>query len=116
MGTAKIVLTVDGSTVVRAIVRRHLGRHGCSVLEAADSATARDLARDHQPAVIVADRGELVALAADERCAAIPTIALVTDANAPAPCAAACLVRPFQAQTFDRAFARALAATGSARP
>ena len=116
----KIVLTLDGSRLMRAMLSHHFARYGCSILEASDPTQARDLVREHRPALIVANGTLLPFLQRDEECAAIPTIALMArvqdEERAAAVTATACLLTPFHAQNFDREVSEILGAPrGSGR-
>jgi len=102
----KTVLMVDGRKVVRTMVTRHLARYACRVVEASDAVEAADAIDARRPDLIVLESALLEPLQADERCAAIPMVVLVSRLQAaerePAHASAGRLLTPFGAQTFDR--------------
>jgi len=116
----RTVLTADRSTVVRAVVERHLERYGCRALEATNAEEALAGAREHQLDLMVVDAGVHAAAGrlADPAYDAVPLVLLTTDhpASEPDPDdsrVVATLRKPFDASSFDRAVQRVL---GEPRP
>jgi CheY-like chemotaxis protein len=106
----KIVLTVDRSRVVRAVVERHLERFGCLSIEATTADEAIAAAREHHPALMLVDAGVHAVAARGEDAAylEVPVVLLTTDHPASTrlrddPCVVACLRKPFDQSSFDRA-------------
>jgi CheY-like chemotaxis protein len=106
----RTVLTADRSTVVRAVIERHLERFGCLAVEATNAAEAIAEARERPLALMVVDAGVHAAASreADPAYDAIPIVLLTTDhpASVPDPDDArivAILRKPFDESSFDRA-------------
>jgi|SRR5689334_4043599 len=106
----RTVLTADRSTVVRAVVERHLERYGCRALEATNAEEALAGAREHQLDLMVVDAGVHAAAGrlADAAYDSVPLVLLTTDhpASEPDPDDSrivATLRKPFDASSFDRA-------------
>lgn len=119
----KIVLTVDRSRVVRAVVERHLERFDCVLLEATTADDAIAAAREHAPALMLVDAAVHAAAAprGDAAYAAVPVILLTTDHPGSARLAddrhvLAHLRKPFDQATFDRAVRGVLGAPRAAAP
>ena len=109
------VLTADRSSVVRAVVERHLERFGCLAVEATNAAEAIAEARERPLALMVVDAGVHAAASreSDPAYDAVPIVLLTTDhpASAPDPGDArivATLRKPFDEPSFDRAVAAVL--------
>ncbi len=116
----RTVLTADRSTVVRAVVERHLERFDCAAIEARNSTEAIAGAREHRPALMVVDAAVHVAACreADPAYDAVPVVLLTTDHPASEPDPGdtrivASLRKPFDESSFDRAVAKIL---GEPRP
>src|SRR5258708_7861290 len=81
------VLTADRSSVVRAVVERHLERFGCLAVEATNAAEAIAEARERPLALMVVDAGVHAAASreSDPAYDAVPIVLLTTDHPASAP-------------------------------
>ncbi len=106
----KVVLTVDRSQVVRAVVERHLERFDCRVVEATAADEAIAAARAHRPVLMLVEAGIHAAAVrnGDAAYLATPVVLLTTDHPASArlrddPGIVASLRKPFEQSSFDRA-------------
>ena len=106
----KIVLAVDRSQVVRAVVERHLERFDCQFLEATTADQAIVAAREHRPAFMLVEAGIHAAAvrSGDAGYLATPVVLLTTDHPASTrlrddPAVVASLRKPFDQSSFDRA-------------
>lgn len=113
----KIVLVVDRSQVVRAVVERHLERFDCRVVEATAADDAIAAARAHRPALMLVEAGIHAAArrSGDASYLATPLVLLTTDHPASArlrddPGVVASLRKPFDQSSFDRAIRSVLGA------
>ena len=83
------VLVADDSATIRMIVQATLNAAGWDVVLAADGAQALDLARTHQPALVITDwnmpvldgPGLIAALRAEPALAALPVLVLTTEGD-----------------------------------
>lgn len=112
-----IVLTVDRSRVVRAVVERHLERFDCQVLEATTADEAIAAAREHRPGLMFVEAGvhAVATRSGDAAYLAAPVVLLTTDHPASVrlrndPGVVASLRKPFDQASFDRAVAGILGA------
>ena len=106
----KIVLVVDHSQVVRAVVERHLERYECRIVEATTADDAIAAARAHRPALMLVEAGVHAAArrSGDAGYLATPVVLLITDHPASTrlrddPGVVASLRKPFDRSSFDRA-------------
>ncbi|MBI3767517.1 MAG: hypothetical protein HY271_03360 [Deltaproteobacteria bacterium] len=106
----KIVLTVDRSRVVRAVVERHLERFACLSIEATTADEAIVAAREHRPALMLVEAGvhAVAARSGDAAYLAVPVVLLATDHPASVrlcddASVVASLRKPFDQSSFDRA-------------
>src|SRR5689334_608510 len=113
----RIVLTVDRSRVVRAVVERHLERFDCLAIEATSADEAIVAAREHAPALMLVDAAVHAAATrnADAAYANVPVVLLTTshpgaERHADDPRVVAQLRKPFDQSNFDRAVRTVLGA------
>jgi len=106
----RIVLTVDRSKVVRAVVERHLERYGCVAVEATNADEAIAVARECTVSLILAESAAHAAAVRrrDARYDAVPIILLTTDdlgepSHDGDPHVVATLRKPFDRPRFDAA-------------
>jgi len=106
----RIVLTVDRSRVVRAVVERHLERFDCLAIEATTADEAMVAAREHAPALMLVDAAVHAAATrnGDAAYTNVPIVLLTTDhpgaeRHAHDPRVVAQLRKPFDQSSFDRA-------------
>jgi CheY-like chemotaxis protein len=110
-----VILVVDDDPSMRALVRRHLAKCGCDVLEAADGIAGRHLARAASPVLVISDVHMprmsglelLAALKSDPATRDIPVMLLTCDDDAESRARAAgvagCLGKPFASAALLRA-------------
>lgn len=105
-----IVLAVDRSQVVRAVIERHLERFDCQFLEATTADEAIAAVRAHRPAFMLVEAGIHAAALRSNDAAylATPAVLLTTDHPASArlrddPAVVGSLRKPFDQSSFDRA-------------
>jgi CheY-like chemotaxis protein len=121
------VLTVDDSKVVRSMVTRHLQPYGCTILEATNGQEGVEMARTHQPDLVLLDvtmpvmdgRQALGELRKDAATKGIPVIMLTAESGPDLVVEIAklgvngYLVKPFQQETFDKELSKILGAPGA---
>jgi len=122
------VLTVDDSKVVRSMVTRHLQPYGCTIIEATNGQEGVEMARTHQPDLVLLDvtmpvmdgRQALGELRKDAATKGIPVIMLTAESGRDLVVEIAKLgvngyiVKPFQQDTFDKEVSKVLGAPGGA--
>ncbi|MEO6029870.1 MAG: response regulator [Candidatus Binatia bacterium] len=122
------VLTVDDSKVVRSMVTRHLQPYGCTIVEATNGQEGVEMARTHQPDLVLLDvtmpvmdgLQALAELRKDEATKKIPVIMLTAESGRDLVVEIAKLgvngyiVKPFQQDTFEKEVSKVLGAPGAA--